>query len=196
MTSWSCYLHYENKEFSIEFLGKAAMVIKIILIAILSGLVAFAGCATAPAVSKRPIDTWIYYHFDGRDFVAGQAEGGGVYVAMREYQRPLLLDGTAKIEAAALPPGKGAIAGICYIQGTGGKLVSKAGYAPCSRMPVRIYSGDTLVTTVQSDEQGYFVAVLDAGSYRIGHSPLAAEWVVENGRTTLVPLRAGKRMVD
>ena len=172
------------------------MVIKIILIPILAGLVAFAACATATAVSKRPIDTWIYYHFDGQGFVAGQPDGGGVYLAMRENQRPLLLDGAAKIEAAAMPPGKGAIAGICFIQVSGGKLVSKAGYAPCSRVPVRIYSGDTLVTTVQSDAQGYFVVVLDAGSYRIGQPPLAAEWVVENGRTTLVPLRAGKRMVD
>lgn len=172
------------------------MVIKIILIAILAGLVAFAACVTAPAVSKRPSDTWVYYHFDGQSFVAGQPEGGGVYVAMRERQRPLLLEGAVKIEAISLPPGKGALAGICYFQVSGGKLGNKAGYAPCPRMPVRIYSGDTLVATVPSDEQGYFVAVLDAGSYRIGQPPLAAEWVVENGRTTLVPLRAGKRMVD
>jgi hypothetical protein len=49
---------------------------------------------------------------------------------------------------------------------------------------------------VLSDANGYFVALLAAGSYMIGSGAFAAEATVENGTTVLVPLRAGKRMVD
>jgi hypothetical protein len=49
---------------------------------------------------------------------------------------------------------------------------------------------------VYSDENGYFMAILAAGSYRIGNGAFAADAKVENGTTVLVPLRAGKRMVD
>ena len=53
-----------------------------------------------------------------------------------------------------------------------------------------------LHVTVQTDEHGYFVAVLAAGKYSIGSGPFTAEISVDRGITTLVPLRAGKRMVD
>jgi hypothetical protein len=95
-----------------------------------------------------------------------------------------------------MPAGKGALAGICYIQSSGGRLTAGSGYAPCPRTTIAISSGSTVVTSVVSNEHGYFVAILPAGSYRIGSGAFAAEATVENGTTFLVPLRAGKRMVD
>jgi hypothetical protein len=109
---------------------------------------------------------------------------------------PLVLTRAVRTEAVALPANKGALAGICYFQNSGGKLAGGSGYAPCPRTPITISSGNTVVTNVLSDENGYFVALLAAGSYMIGSGAFAAKATVENDTTVLVPLRAGKRMVD
>jgi hypothetical protein len=163
---------------------------------ILAGLTVIVMCVSVSAASKRPGAAWNYYHFDGRGFVAGQPPDGAPFLAVRDHVLPAVLSRTTKVEAVALPADKGAIAGICYIQGSGGKLASGRGYAPCPRTSITISSGNTVVTSVQSDENGFFVAILTAGSYRIGSGAFGAEAIVEKGTTVLVPLRAGKRMVD
>jgi hypothetical protein len=163
---------------------------------ILAGLGVVVLCAAALAASRRPPGDMVYYHFNGQDFIAGQPGNGGPFIAVGEKLRPVVRSGSVKIEPAGLAPGQGAIAGICYIQSSGGKLASGAGYTPCARMQLRISSAEAGVTTVTTDEDGYFVAVLDAGMYRIGDAPLTIDVRVEVGQTTLVPLRAGKRMVD
>ena len=82
------------------------------------------------------------------------------------------------------------------LQSSGGKLGGGSGFVPYPRVPLLISSGGKQFVTVQTDEQGYFVVVLPAGTYSIGSEPFTAEITVERGITTLVPLRAGKRMVD
>ncbi|MFH1028078.1 MAG: hypothetical protein V1791_08755 [Pseudomonadota bacterium] len=152
---------------------------------------------TALGAAKRPADSWSYYHFDGIGFKAGHSPGVSPCVAVREGVRPVvLLTQTASIESISLPEGAGAISGICYIQSSGGKLGGDSAYAPCPRTPLLISSGGKQLVTVQTDEQGYFVVVLAAGTYHVGSGPFTAEISVESGITTLVPLRAGKRMVD
>ncbi len=162
----------------------------------LAGLGLAVLCVTAHSASPRPPAVMVYYHFNGQGFIAGQPSGGGPFVAVAEHMRPVVLSGSAKIATVSLAPGKGAIAGICYFQSSGGKLASSAAYAPCARMPLRIAGGEAGVSSVITDEHGYYVVVLDAGSYRIGAPPLFIEVRVEEGQTVLVPLRAGKRMVD
>lgn len=152
---------------------------------------------TAVAGTKRPGDVWIFYHFDGIGFKAGPSSDNSAFVAAREGVRPVvLLAETADIESIELPKGSGAISGICYIQSSGGKLGGGSGYVPCPRVPLLISSGGKQLVTVQTDEHGYFVVVLAAGTYQVGNQPFTAEISVERGITTLVPLRAGKRMVD
>lgn len=152
---------------------------------------------TALAVATRPGDAWVYYHFDGIGFKAGPSSDETPFVAVREGARPVvLLTQTAKIESIDLPEGAGAISGICYIQSSGGKLGGESGYVPCPKVPLLVSSGGKQLVTVQTDEYGYFVVVLAAGTYQIGSGPFAAEIPVERGITSLVPLRAGKRMVD
>lgn len=150
----------------------------------------------AVAASKRPADIWNYYHFDGSRFVAGQAANGKRIVAVRDGVRPVVALPTTKFEAVALPAGTGAMAGICYIQSAGGKLAGGAGYLAAPSMRLPISSGTSVVTTVQSDEQGYFTIVLPAGRYVVGEGPLAREVQVKRDQTTLITLRVGKRMVD
>ena len=164
-------------------------------------LLAFLLCTALPAgvsaAGNRPADVWNYYHFDGAAFTPGPATDGSAYVAVREKVRPVVLTAlTSDIEQTALPDGAGVIAGICYLQSSGGKLGGGRGYTPYPRMPLLISSGGKQLVTVQTDDHGYFVVVLAAGTYSIGSGPFTAEITVERGTTSLVPLRAGKRMVD
>jgi hypothetical protein len=153
-------------------------------------------CVAVSAASKRPDATWRYYHFDGRSFVGGQPDDGRPFLAIRDHAVPVVLTQLSKVEAVALPPGKGALAGICYIQSSGGKLGGGHGYAPCPRTSLTIQSGEAVALLTRTDEYGHFVAVLPTGVYRLSSGAFSAEATVENGSTTLVPLRTGKRMVD
>jgi hypothetical protein len=155
----------------------------------------FVMCVTASASAKRPSGVWNYFHFDGRSFIAGQPTSGTPFVAVRDGVRPAVLTHMAKIEATGLAAGTGALVGICYIQSSGGKLAPGPAYLPSARMPVRISAGGTLVATAETDEQGYFVTALAVGRYQVNCKE-TVEATVENGKTTLVPLRVGKRMVD
>lgn len=160
-------------------------------------LVVAALSASASAAGKRPTDIWNYYHFNGSAFTPGPAIDGNAYVAVREKVRPVVLTAqTSDIEQSALPDGTGVIAGICYLQSSGGKLGGSSGYKPYSRVPLTISSGGKELVTIMTDDNGYFVMVLPAGTYSIGSGPFTAEITVERGITTLVPLSTGKRMVD
>jgi hypothetical protein len=152
---------------------------------------------TASAAANRPADVWNYYHFDGIAFIPGPTADGSPFVAVREKVRPVVLTAlAAAVEQIALPDGSGVIAGICYLQSSGGKLGGGGGYLPYPRVPLLISTEGKAFVTVETDDHGYFVVVLPAGTYSVGNGPFTAEITVERGITTLVPLRAGKRMVD
>jgi hypothetical protein len=164
---------------------------------LLALLICSAVPASASAAGNRPADVWNYYHFDGIAFTPGPSADGSAFVAVRERVRPVVLTTqTSDIEQTALPDGEGVIAGICYLQSSGGKLGSGSGFKPYPHVPLLISTGGKEFVTVQTDDHGYFVVVLPAGTYVIGSAPFTAEITVERGITTLVPLRAGKRMVD
>lgn len=151
----------------------------------------------ASGFASLPADVWNYYHFDGSAFAPGPTTDGAVFVAVRHKLRPQFLTvQTASPELIPLADGSGAIAGICYLQSSGGKLADNSGFTPYPRMPLLVSSGGKPFVTVQTDDNGYFVVVLPAGTYAIGNGPTTAEITVERGITTLVPLRSGKRMVD
>ena len=154
-------------------------------------------CTPTFAFSTRPIDIWVYYHFDGISFKPGPTVDGSAFIAVRERHQPVVMQTpNSTIEAPVLPKNSGVIAGICYFQTSGGKLGNGAGYIPCPNTPLLISSEGKQLVTVKTDEHGYFVVVLNAGTYSIGNGPFTAEIAVESGVTSLVPLRAGKRMVD
>jgi hypothetical protein len=147
--------------------------------------------ASASAVGKHPVDVWTYYHFNGTAFVSGPTVDGSVFVAVRERVRPVVL--TAQmlhLEETALPDGAGVIAGICYFQSSGGTPSTDGGYKPCPRVPLQISTGGKELVTVETDDHGYFLVVLPAGTYSIGSGPFAAEITVERNITTLIPLLA------
>jgi len=158
-------------------------------------------CASIPvtttAAANRPAATWNYYHFDGSAFIPGPSVDGSAFIAVREKLLPVVLSvQTANTEQTPLPGGTGVIAGICYLQISGGKLGGGSGFQPCQLVPLTVFSAGKPFITVQTDVNGYFVVVLPAGTYSIGGEPFSADFTVERGITTLAPLRAGKRMVD
>lgn len=161
----------------------------------LAGVAVVVMCVTAVAAAKRQGGAWNYFHFDGRAFIAGQSSDNTPFVAVRTGARPVVVTAGTQIVAVDLASGTGALAGICYIQSSGGKLAHGPAYLPCPRMPVRISAGGRVAATTETDEQGYFLATLAPGRYRVGDGA-GVEVTVENGTTTLVPLRAGKKMVD
>lgn len=153
-------------------------------------------CVAVSAASRRQASVWNYYHFDGHAFVAGRTADDSPFLAVRDRAVPVVLTGSAKVEATPLPPGKGALAGICYLRSSGGKLAGGDSYIPSPGTALTILSGAEVVQRTQTDGSGYFVALLPAGSYRISSGAFAAEAAVEVGKTTLSALQTGKRMVD
>ena len=163
---------------------------------LLAALAVIIICVAVSAASKRPDTAWSYYHFDGHGFVAGPPADSSPFLAVRDRAKPVVMARMARIETVPMPPDTGVLAGICYIRSSGGKLSGSNGYAPSPGLPLTISSGNRVVTNVVSDEHGYFVALLPAGSYRIASGAFTAEATVEVGKTTLAALRTGKRMVD
>jgi hypothetical protein len=153
--------------------------------------------AVLSAAGKRPAADWNYYHFDGNAFKPGPAVDGSAFVAVREKVHPVIVTThSSNVEQTALPDGAGVIAGICYIQSSGGKLVGGGGFKPVPRVPLLISTAGNEFVSVQTDDNGYFVVVLPAGTYSVGSGQFTAEITVGSGITTLAPLRVGKRMVD
>jgi len=153
-------------------------------------------CVAVSAASRRQATAWNFYHFDGRAFVAGRPVDGSPFLAVRDRDVPLVLTLADQVEATPLPAGKGALAGICYLRSSGGKLAGVSSFAPRPAAALEISSGDAFVLRSQTDGFGYFVALLPAGAYRISCGGFAAEATIEAGKTTLATVQAGKRMVD
>lgn len=164
---------------------------------ILAVLIVVVVTSMAGAAAKRQGGQWVYYHFDGHGFAAGPGSTGSAFLAVRTGMAPLVLaEKAAQGEATALSRGTGAVAGICYLQSSGGKLAAGLPYLPVPHMSVQIFSGSRVVAMTESDDQGYFAVVLAAGRYTVSAGPARAEIIVEQESTILVPLRTGKRMVD
>ncbi len=153
-------------------------------------------CMSVSAAARRPAASWNFYYFDGSIFAAGQPVNKTPFIAVRKHFKPVVMTHGATPGEVALPSGKGAVAGIGYIQSSGGKLGQGESFLPYPGLAVTASSGDKIISSVQTDEYGYFILILEPGNYRIGTAPFAVTVDVKDGITTLVPLRAGKRMVD
>lgn len=144
----------------------------------------------------EPQASWSFHYFDGSSFVSGRPADSTPYLALQNGKVPVVARESLEIKAADLPGGKGAVAGICYIQNSGSKLKAIQTFTPSPRTPLTIFSGSRPVTVSLSDNNGFYIVKLDPGAYRISTGGTWTDVAVENGKTTLMPLRTGKRMVD
>ena len=162
----------------------------------LAGLLVVLGCAVCLGSAKRPAESWVYYYFDGREFKTGKPTEDKEFIAVRENVMPVVATKPAKIKGEALPSDQGAIAGIAYVQSSGGKLASQTDLVPTPLTKVLISAGDKIIATTTTDQQGYFSLSVKEGKYMISCGMARTDILVEKGKTVLVPLRTGKRMVD
>ncbi|MEI6305395.1 MAG: hypothetical protein WCP33_01100 [Deltaproteobacteria bacterium] len=161
----------------------------------MTGILIAAFSVAATAAAKRPGSHWQYFHFDGRSFISGQTVDAGTFIAVKNSFKPQVLTQMSALEETELPDDNGAIVGFCYIQRSGGKLNLGASFQPSSHITVRISDNNRLVATPETDNRGYFVTILPPGRYQVSGRE-TIEVVIEKGKTILIPIRVGKRMVD
>jgi hypothetical protein len=139
-------------------------------------------------------DGWQSFFFDGTGFREGKgAEGTVVQVKDGFLPAVVSVDGVPTDDP--LPVGTGGVAGICYLQTAGGKLRDAGTYHPIAGVAVEFSTGGKRVA-VRSDERGFFLVALPAGEYDVRCAGFTRKLRIEKGKTVLLALRGGKRMVD
>ncbi|HBG07626.1 MAG TPA: hypothetical protein DDY22_19230 [Geobacter sp.] len=134
---------------------------------------------------------WQSFGFDGNGFVKGAASAA---IRVRDGYLPVPADALAPREDQ-LPEGTGAVALLCFQQRSGGKLKSQSAVAPMAGVAVTV-TGNSLTLAARSDASGYLILALTPGSYDFRLFGLSKKVAVEHGKTALVAMRGGKRMVD
>jgi hypothetical protein len=135
------------------------------------------------------------WRFDGKEFVPGTGDGNMV-VLVRDGYLPVVRTRDASIPSTPLPDGMGVIAGICYVNVTGGRLAALSGARPEGGCRVEAIGALLPAGRVTADQHGFFSLTLPAGTYEVRTAGSMVNLTVTEGRTTLVALRTGKRMVD
>ena len=149
--------------------------------------------AVALPMGAKPDDSRTYY-FDGSQF----REGGlpdQLTIATKIGQYPKLLGADGSRQTSPLPDGTGALAGLCFIQQSGGKLGGRPSFLPRPDLPVTVRGAGTTKET-RCDERGFFSLALPPGRYDVSSGADTRNVTIEQDKTTLTPLRGGKRMVD
>lgn len=139
---------------------------------------------------------WKAYTFDGSNF-SPAADNSSKAIWIRSGHFPLAAEAPPGSNPSdILPPGSGAVAGICYIQTTGGRISERNLFTPYinEQITLRNKTDGTFVT--RTDSSGYFVEFLNPGEYELFCRGVRTEFRIKQGETTLVPIRGGKRMAD
>ncbi len=165
---------------------------KSVLLATLTATLAAVPTVGLP-MGSRPDDGRTMY-FDGSAFREGTGAGRPA-IATRIGRYPRLLQDGPSGEAAPLPAGTGAVAGICYIQQSGGKLGTRPAILPRPGIQVTV-RGTGIEMQTSCDGQGFFSLALPPGRYEVSSGADSRPVTIEPDKTTLTPLRGGKRMVD
>jgi len=156
------------------------------LLLLLGIFLAASGLSCATAASD-----WQSFGFDGAAFVKGSGSGA---IMVRDGYLPVPASAQAPREDK-LPEGTGAVALLCFQQSSGGKLRAQPGLAPMAGVAVTI-TGNSLNLAARTDANGYLILALPPGSYELRLLGFSKKVAVEHGKTALVAIRGGKRMVD
>lgn len=139
---------------------------------------------------------WKAYTFDGTNFSPSSGTIAPT-IWLRSGQLPTLAKPEqTRAASGSLPPGTGAVAGICYRQSSGGKTAGQTSFAPYPDEQIIIKNSAARTSLSRTDTNGYFTERLPAGSYELFCRGVRAEFRITQGETTLVPIRGGKRMAD
>ena len=147
---------------------------------------------SAPVLAVAGASGWQLLGFDGNTFQKGAADGA---IQVR--------DGYLPVPAAAgtppddkLPDGTGALALLCFLQSSGGKLaLPQPTVTPLAGVAVTL-SAKALTVAGRTDASGYLILALPPGSYQAHLLGFSQKVSVQTGKTALVAIRGAKRMVD
>lgn len=146
------------------------------------------------AGTKSPL--WKQYTFDGTKFTPSTGTITPT-IWLRSGHLPTLANPEQnQASSTRLPPGTGAVAGICYRQSSGGKIPGQTSFTAYPDEQITIKNSSNRISLTRTDKYGYFTEYLTAGSYELFCRGVRAEFRITQEETTLVPIRGGKRMAD
>lgn len=137
---------------------------------------------------------WQSSYFDGKQFRRG-AVPQHLLVYQRQGFVPVVGAERDRIAEVRLPEGMGSVVIYCYVESLGGKIQEQGGSIPVAQAAIDL-EGKNVKILVRGDKTGYAIASLPAGSYTASVGRMTRTFSVTQGETTLLPIRAGKRMVD
>lgn len=158
---------------------------------LLRGMLALLACLVCSGPVLAGTEGVSSFQFDGSTFREGRAPGA---ILIKDGFLPLVA-GEGGLREDPLPSGTGAVVLLCYRQVSGGKLGSHAGYAPMPAVAV-VVSSASLALAARADANGYLILALPAGSYQLSLFGISKRVTIEKGKSALVSIRGGKRMVD
>lgn len=99
-------------------------------------------------------------------------------------------------DSSKLPKGTGAVAGICYLQTSGGKIANQQLITPLPDEQITMKLRGEGVFVTRTDANGYFTDALHPGDYEFYCRGAKVAGRIRLGETTLIPIRGWKRMAD
>lgn len=151
---------------------------------------------SACTLSPPGRSSWTPYSFSGTGFAPGEQRGGATFWLRDGFIPRTDSPGEMAQDMGRLPAKVGAVAGICYLQTSGGKLADRSGITPYADEQVTIRSLREGLYVTRTDENGLFIETLYPGEYELLCHGVGVTAEVKEGKTTLVGIRGGKRMVD
>jgi len=140
--------------------------------------------------------TWQPYTFDGTEFHPGEITGKPSLWLRDGFMPRTEKPGLQTDNIGSLPPKSGAVAGICYLQTSGGKLADQSGFTPYADEQIIIRTARDGIFVTRTDSNGIFTETLYPGEYEFTCRGAGIPAAVKEGKTTLVRIRGGKRMAD
>ncbi|HZV80966.1 MAG TPA: hypothetical protein VFF53_02240 [Geobacteraceae bacterium] len=155
-------------------------------------LLSLSSC-TLPA---QTASTWQPRTFNGKEFVPGESKEMPSFWIRDGFIPRTDKPGDQVVNIGRLPAKVGAVAGICYLQSSGGKLSDKSGVTPYADEQITIKSAREGIFVARTDDNGLFIETLYPGEYEFSCRGAGSSAIVTEGKTTLVHIKGGKRMAD
>jgi hypothetical protein len=160
-----------------------------------AALAALLTVTTSCSLSAHP-PKWEKFTFNGQEFQSGGIDNRPAIWLRDGYSPRIAEPQDASLDYGKLPPKSGAIAGVCYLQISGGKLADQSGAKPLPDEQITISSSKYGISVTRSDAAGFFIEELFPGDYQLYCRGAGLEVRVKEGQTVLVPIKGAKRMVD
>lgn len=164
------------------------------VVVVMGAIFVLLACGCALGGEAKTLQKWQTSHFVENNFREGPSSDVPT-VYHRDGFLPFVRSGEKPVTEDRLPQGTGAVVIFCYVQGSDGRAKTHAGEYPLPDAAVQV-SDSEIKIILQTDWNGYVVAALPVGKYEISVRGMIRQIVVKERQTQLVPIRAGKRMVN